>query len=80
MNLTEELLIKWTGFKGRDLSLFYLAYKQQASNALLHSDLELLKQDILRFKETIYNKNEPSKIDNGRVKSLVNFWELKIKR
>jgi hypothetical protein len=80
MYLTEELLIKWTGFKGRELSLFYLAYKKQASNSLLHSNLELIKQDIFRFKENVYNKNEPSKLENGKVKSLVNYWESRIKR
>lgn len=56
MYLTEELLTEWTGLKGKDLSIFYLTYKQHSANGLLHSDLEYIKQDILKFKDTIYNK------------------------
>lgn len=80
MYLTEELLVQWTGLKGRDLSIFYLSYKKQASNSLLYSDLELLKQDILRFKETSYNKNNVSQLIDGKVKSMVKYWESQIKR
>ena len=72
MNLTEELLIEWTGFKGTELSIFYLNYKKQSCTALLHSDLEYIKKDILAFKD-IYDKSK-------NVKSLVNFWESKIVR
>jgi hypothetical protein len=56
MYLTEELLTEWTGLKGRDLSIFYLSYKQHSANGLLHTDLEYIKQDILKFKDTIYNQ------------------------
>jgi len=56
MYLTEELLTEWTGLKGRDLSIFYLSYKQHSANGLLHTDLEYIKQDILKFKEKIYNQ------------------------
>jgi hypothetical protein len=80
MFLTEDLLVQWTGLKGRDLSIFYLTYKQQASTALLYSDLDILKKDILRFKEKIYNKNNVSQLTEGKVKSMVNYWESKIKR
>lgn len=80
MYLTEELLVQWTGLKGRDLSIFYLSYKKQSSNSLLYSDLELLKQDILRFKETSYNKNNVSQLIDGKVKSMVKYWESQIKR
>jgi hypothetical protein len=72
MVLTEELLVEWIGLTGQELYIFYLAYKKQASNGLLHNDLEYIKEDILKFK-TIYNK----KIN---VKSLVTFWESKIHR
>jgi hypothetical protein len=72
MNLTEELLIEWTRFKGEELYIFYLAYKKHASNGLLHTDLEYLKQDILKFKD-IYDKSK-------NVKSLVTFWESKTTR
>lgn len=72
MNLTEELLIEWTGFKDTELSIFYLNYKKNSSNVLLHSDLEYIKKDILTFKD-IYDKNK-----SKNVKSLVNFWESKI--
>jgi hypothetical protein len=73
MNLTEELLIEWTGFKGEELSIFYLNYKKHSSTALLHTDLEYIKQDILTFKD-IYDK---SKNKSKNVKSLVTFWESK---
>jgi hypothetical protein len=76
MYLTEELLTQWTGLKGRDLSIFYLSYKQRASNPLFHGDLDYIKQDILKFKEGCYNQNEVT----GKVKTLVNFWESKLKR
>jgi hypothetical protein len=74
MNLTEELLIEWTGFKGDELSIFYLNYKKNSSTALLHTDLDYIKKDILKFKD-IYDKNKSTK-----VKSLVTFWESKIER
>jgi hypothetical protein len=74
MYLTEELLVEWTGLTGQELSIFYLAYKKQTSNGLLHNDLEYLKQDILKFKD-IYDKNKSTKVT-----SLVKFWESKIVR
>mgnify|MGYP001136491520 CR=1 FL=1 len=74
MNLTEELLIEWTGLKGVELSIFYLKYKAQASTALLHNDLEYIKKDILKFKD-IYDKSK-----SKNVKLLVKFWESKIVR
>jgi hypothetical protein len=61
MYLTEELLTEWTGLKGRELSIFYLTYKQNSSNGLLHTDLEYIKQDILKFKETIYKQRKTVK-------------------
>ena len=54
MYLTEELLTQWTGLKGRDLSIFYLTYKKHAPNALLHHDLDYLKQDITKFLNNIW--------------------------
>lgn len=77
MNLTEELLIEWTGFKGEELSIFYLNFKKYSSTALLHTDLDYIKQDILKFKD-IYDKSKNNKKIN--VKSLVTFWESKITR
>jgi hypothetical protein len=78
MNLTEELLIEWTGFKGEELSIFYLNYKKHSSTALLHTDLEYIKQDILTFKY-IYDKSKNKDKDKSEnVKSLVTFWESKI--
>lgn len=75
MDLTEELLTEWTGLTGRDLSVFYLTYKKQASNALLHSNLDDIKNDIIRFKEAMFTPKKSS-----HVKSMVNLWESKIKR
>lgn len=74
MDLTEELLTEWTGLRGRDLSVFYLTYKQQASTALLYTNLEDIKQDILKFKDTVFNKKK------SQVKSMIHLWESKIKR
>lgn len=75
MDLTEELLIEWTGLTGKELSIFYLAYKKQASNGLLHNDLEYLKQDILKFKTNLWVS--PIK-EETKVSSLIEFWESKI--
>jgi hypothetical protein len=75
MYLTEELLTNWTNLKDKELSIFYLNYKKNASTTLLHTDLEYIKQDMLKFK-IIYDKNN-NKIS---VKSLVTFWESKIIR
>jgi hypothetical protein len=74
MHLTEELLSEWTGLKGRDLSIFYLSYKKNSSSALLHNDLEYIKQDILKFKNKLYQQT--SKKSN--VKGLIQLWESKL--
>lgn len=88
MYLTEELLTEWTGLKGRELSIFYLNYKKHAPNALLHHDLEYLKQDIIKFmnntwlsveKDTkIVQENKVNK--ETKISSLIKFWESKIIR
>lgn len=83
MYLTEELLTEWTGLQGIELSIFYLAYKKQASNALLHTDLDYIKQDILKFKNGLYNQSIKKKVDDEKqcnVSSLIQFWESKIVR
>ena len=95
MYLTEEMLTEWTGLQGRDLSIFYLSYKKHSANGLLHTDLEYIKQDILKFKDTLY-KNQRKNVTCGtpliyakikqreeentsNVKSMVQLWESKIK-
>lgn len=65
MHLTEELLTEWTGLRGRDLSLFYLTYKKHSANALLHTDLEYIKQDILKFKDTVYKNKTKNYVTCG---------------
>lgn len=67
MYLTEELLTEWTGLKGRDLSIFYLTYKQHSANGLLHTDLDYIKQDILKFKDTIYSQQHQQYKENKQV-------------
>lgn len=94
MYLTEEMLTEWTGLRGRDLSIFYLTYKQNSANGLLHTDLEYIKQDILKFKEKIYKNHvtcgtpliyakikqrEEEKKKQSNVKSMIQLWESKIK-
>jgi hypothetical protein len=56
--LTEKMLMEWTGLKGRELSMFYLEYKNQASN-ILPFDIEYIKQDIIDFKELFYDIYKP---------------------
>lgn len=85
MYLTEELLTQWTGLKGRDLSIFYLTYKKHAPNALLHHDLDYLKQDIIKFMNHVWLSVEKDsqmiqETKETKVTSLIKFWESKIKR
>lgn len=93
MYLTEELLTKWTGLKGRDLSIFYLTYKKNAPNALLHHDLDYLKQDITKFLNNIWlsvekdskqqhteQQEQHKEPKETKVSSLIKFWESKVKR
>lgn len=72
MYLTEELLEELTGLDGRDLFVFYLAYKKQASNTMLYDDINYTKQDIIKFRDNIYNKD--NKLD---IKYMINLWECK---
>lgn len=83
MYLTEELLTEWTGLTGRELSIFYLTYKKHAACALLHNDLEYIKQDIIKFKNTLCKPKTESNTESQQessVKSLIQFWESKIIR
>ncbi len=82
MYLTEELLIEWTGLSGTDLFIFYLMYKQHASNSFIHQDLNQAKHNILNYKTNIYDKKYTSKRDtqNLKVKNLIQLWESKVKR
>lgn len=79
MYLTEELLIELTGLKGRELSIFYLMYKKQAPSVIFHGNLEYIKQDIIKFRDNIYNKKTSVK-SNRNVKSMIELWESKIIR
>jgi hypothetical protein len=79
MCLTEELLIELTGLKGRELSIFYLMYKKQAPSVIFHGNLEYIKQDIIKFRDNIYNKKTSVK-SNKNVKSMIELWESKIIR
>lgn len=94
MYLTEELLIELTGLKGRELSIFYLMYKKQAPSVIFHGNLEYIKQDIIKFRDNIYNNNiynnnihnnniynkKTSVKSNRNVKSMIELWESKIIR
>ena len=66
MYLTEELLTEWTGLTGRELSIFYLTYKKHAACALLHNDLEYIKQDIIKFGNYIYQNYQKDKLGYKR--------------
>lgn len=77
MQLTEQKLSEWTGLKGRDLCIFYLMYKKQALN-ILHSDLNAVKEDIIAFKNNIF-QNKIDKENIGNVSDMIKFWESKHK-
>ena len=87
MELTQELLTKWTGLDGLDLTLFYLEYKKQSSNTLPPTNLHQLKEDILEFKKCTNKNNKDSpnppfvNIEGESlsifppIKRLIHFWE-----
>lgn len=80
MLLTEELLTEWTGLKGRELSIFYLTYKKHSSSSMLHTDLEYIKQDILKFKKELDDNRCVKEIqEKSSVKNLIKLWESKTK-
>ena len=70
--VTEKLLSDWTGLSGKQLTMFYLMYKQHASNTMSSSNLEHLKQDIIKFQKTILKETDTK---NANVTSLIAFWE-----
>jgi len=74
MYLTEHLLTEWTGLNGDDLLHFYLEYKKHTlthvSSFSETVDLEHIRNDIMKFKHDIYDKQT--------VKQLIQLWESRV--
>lgn len=59
--LNEELLIEWTNLRGRELSLFYLSFKQyklERGEKMYWCSLDELKKEILIFLDKIKNEKK----------------------
>jgi hypothetical protein len=82
MHLNEQILTEWTGLKGRELCIFYLMYKKQASN-MFNNDLNSIKQDIIKFKDNIFkNKDIKQEKDSYKknITNMIEFWESNINK
>lgn len=72
MHITEELLFKLTGLKGKELVLFYIEYKKQSTSTLYNHDIDAIKADIINFK----NQYKPQ-IRQFDFQELLKSWESK---